>query len=95
MNEYYTNTRLDIRVDPLPETINDADEVLILYRMPNGTHGEWAGQKLGTQIQYITAPSDIPTVGGVGTWCIQACPVKAGVRKPGKVGYLTLKKPLN
>lgn len=93
--EYFTNSRIDIRIDPLPEDIADDDSVLILYRRPDGVSGEWTAAKFGTQIQYITAPSDVPTVGGVGTWFLQACSVKSGIRNPGNYCYLTLKKPLN
>jgi hypothetical protein len=93
--EYFTNTAIDIRIDPEPEDIASADQVLILFRMPNGTTGEWTAEKFGTQIKYITSPSDVPTIGGVGTWRLQACAVSSGIRKPGKYCYLTLKAPLN
>lgn len=95
MTEYFTNTAIDIRIDPSPENIVDADSVLILYKKPNNTSGEWIASKFGTEIKYVTSPSDVPTAGGVGTWKLQACVVKAGVRMPGKVCFLTLKAPLN
>jgi hypothetical protein len=94
-DEYFTNTAIDIRIDPSPEDIADADQVLILYKMPNGTNGEWTAEKFGTQIKYVTSPSDVPTAGGVGTWKLQACAVKSGIHYPGKVCFLTLKQPLN
>jgi hypothetical protein len=94
-DEYFTNTSIDIRIDPAPHDITDADQVLILFRMPNGTPGEWEAEKFGTSIRYITQPEDIPTAGGVGTWQLEACCVYGTTRKPGKVCYLTLKKPLN
>lgn len=98
--QYFTNTRIDIRVNPLSEDITEedvlnADQVLILYCMPNKTGGEWVGEKFGSSIKYVTQTTDVPTVGGVGTWKLQGCIVKDGVRKPGNVAFLTLKKPLN
>jgi hypothetical protein len=95
--EYFTNTAIDIRIETSEGdvSITDADSVLILYRMPNGTTGEWVAEKFGTQVKYVTSPSDVPTVGGVGTWRLESCAVVGGVRKPGKVCFLTLKQPLN
>lgn len=93
-DQYFTNTSIDIRIDTAPFDISTADSVLISYRRPNGTTGEWPATKFGSTVKYVTTPADIPsTAASVGTWKLQAIAIYGTVRKPGQFCYLRLDKP--
>jgi hypothetical protein len=84
--QYFINTVIDIHIDPAPHDITNADSVKVIYCKPNGTSGEWTGVKFGSQIKYVTSPTDIDVAG---TWTFQAAPVYNGVKKKGKKAYKT------
>lgn len=91
-DEYFINTRIDLRFDLDGFDHSEADSVLVLYERPDDVSGEWTGTKFGDKIQYITSALDMPIKG---TWKVQACAVYGSERKKGKICYLTLKEPLN
>jgi hypothetical protein len=89
-DQYFTGTRVEIRIDPVLDVTN-ADAVSIAFRKPNGTTGEWPGELFGDEIKYITQATDVDLSG---TWQLQACATYAGVKKKGKICYITFDKPL-
>lgn len=91
-DEYFVNTRIDIRIDISPHDFTDADEVLILYRKPNGVTGEWTAEKYGAEVRYVTLTNDCTVAG---TWQVQACAVYGTERKKGKICFITFKSSLN
>lgn len=94
VNQLFTDSIIEIKVDPAPHDITPADSVSILYKRPDGTTGEWVGEKYGDKIRYQTERADVPTAGGVGTWEMQACAIYGTERKRGKFCYMTLKAPI-
>lgn len=90
-DQLFINSRIDIRMDPSPKDVTDADSVLILYKKPNRETGEWSAEVFGGLIRYVTLPADVDLWG---TWQLQACAVYGTDRKKGKICYMTLSKPI-
>lgn len=65
---YYTKTRVDLRLDP-DYDVSLADELFIAYKAPNGQKGSWPATLFQNCIRYVASPTDIQVKG---TWQFNA-----------------------